>query len=59
MILYIFLTVFGCFGYLFVFCFILGTILLFVCFPVYLQVFLVTNLSGDDGTANPPTLPGT
>ena len=41
------------------FMFFLGIILIFVWFPVYLQLFLVTNLSGNDGTANPLTLPGT
>ena len=33
------------------FLFFLGAILLFVWFPLYLKVFLVTDHSGNDGTA--------
>ena len=43
----------------YVFLFFLGSILFFVWFPLYLQVFLVTNLCWSEGAADPPTLPGT
>ena len=58
LILYFGFTVFGFFGYFLCVLFFLGTLLRFVWFPVYLQVSLVTYHSGNDGTANPRTLPG-
>ena len=52
----LFFNVFGFFGYFLCFLFFLGTILLFVWFLVYFSVFLVTDLSGNEGTATPPPL---
>ena len=47
------------FGYFFMFFFVfLRYYTTFVCFLVYLSVVLLTDHSGNDGTANTSTIPG-